>query len=184
MPPSVPAPCVSSPDGDARAGDTEPPIGLSLDVVHEGGEWGSFADAAAIVTAAGAALSQELGIRGGLACVALSSDAHVAKLNADYRGKPQPTNVLSFPASREPLEAAARATLLGDVVLASETVAHEAANMGLPKEHHLQHLVVHGLLHLLGFNHETDEEARAMEAVEARTLARLGLENPYADEPA
>ena len=69
---------------------------------------------------------------------------------------------------------------LGDVVLASETILMEAAEQGIPSEHHFQHLVVHGLLHLVGFDHETDAEAAAMEQLETRILADLGIPNPYA----
>ncbi len=117
--------------------------------------------------------------RGSEACVALSSDAEVARLNATYRGKQAATNVLSFPAGPAPA-GGGDVRLLGDLVLAAETVTREAAELGLPLEHHLQHLVVHGLLHLLGYDHEMDEEAETMEALEVRILARLGIDDPYA----
>ncbi|MGI9403425.1 MAG: rRNA maturation RNase YbeY [Hyphomicrobium sp.] len=109
------------------------------------------------------------------ACVALSCDEHVARLNKTYRGKRAPTNVLSFPASGLRPET----NFLGDIVLAGETLAREAEALGVPFNHHLQHLVVHGLLHLLGFDHESDKDAQVMEAIEAGILARLGIPNPY-----
>jgi probable rRNA maturation factor len=141
------------------------------------GGWGALSTIAEVATAAAAAVSAELGVTRSEACIALSSDAQVAQLNATYRGKPQPTNVLSFPAKAPAI--AGQARILGDVVLAAETVSREAAALGLPLTSHLQHLVVHGLLHLLGYDHEQDEEAHAMEALEIRILARLGVANPY-----
>ena len=89
----------------------------------------------------------------------------------------QATNVLSFPAA-----CPARAETLGDIVLALETVEREAAEQGIPFAHHLQHLVVHGLLHLLGLDHETEAQAREMEAVEVEVLAGLDVADPYKDE--
>ena len=110
-------------------------------------------------------------------CVHLADDAHIRTLNARWRGLDKPTNVLSFPAA-EPAQLA-QARLLGDIVLAYETVAREAADEGKPLADHYRHLVVHGFLHLLGFDHETDVEAQAMEAMETRILARLGVADPY-----
>jgi probable rRNA maturation factor len=186
MPRALPVTSPSGPDGDDghAAADPEPRIGLAIDIVHEDGDWDALPDVAATVRAASAAVAGELALADSEACIALSSDAEVASLNSAYRGKPAPTNVLSFPAGyvagpQPPLR------LLGDVILAAETVAREAADLKLPLEHHLQHLVVHGLLHLLGYDHETDEDAQVMEALEVRILARLGIANPYAgaEEP-
>jgi probable rRNA maturation factor len=187
MPSVDPARSVQSPDGgDApAAADAEPPIGLVVDVVHEAGDWDPLDAAAASVRAAADALAAELGIAASEACLALSSDAAVEALNATYRGKQGPTNVLSFPAGPA-IEAGAGtqteqpARFLGDLVLASETVAREARDLGLAFEHHLQHLVVHGLLHLLGYDHQTDADAEVMEALEVRVLARIGVADPYA----
>jgi probable rRNA maturation factor len=93
------------------------------------------------------------------------------ELNRDFRGKDKPTNVLSFP---DPAPGA-----LGDVALAFETCSAEARAQGKPLDAHLAHLVVHGTLHLLGWDHETVSEALAMEARERRTLRRLRLADPY-----
>ena len=104
--------------------------------------------------------------------VVLATDAAVRKLNKAYRGKDKPTNVLSFPAG-DP-------SLLGDVVLAYGTVAREAKAENKPFQNHVSHLVVHGVLHLLGYDHEKASEAEIMEARETKILAGLGIPDPYA----
>lgn len=113
--------------------------------------------------------------------VVLHDDAAVQALNRDYRKKDAPTNVLSFAALEgdlppipegEPLP-------LGDIILALETCEREAAEAGKPLEHHVFHLVVHGLLHLLGFDHEEQDEAEEMESVEVAVLASAGIPDPY-----
>ena len=166
--------------GDVHGGSDEPPLSLDIDVVHDGGDWEMVAGAEALVRAAAAALAGELGLGRTEVCVALSDDAQVAELNGSYRGKPAPTNVLSFPAGPSVLVGDDDPHFLGDVVLALETLQREAAELGLPLEHHMQHLVVHGLLHLLGYDHGTDQEAQAMESLEVRILQRLGIADPYA----
>ncbi len=114
--------------------------------------------------------------------VLLTTDARVRELNARYRGRDRATDVLSFPALT-PAELAAatvdRPCLLGDIVLAFETVRREAIREGKPLDAHLAHLLVHGLLHLLGHDHRREEEARVMEETERRVLAALGLPDPY-----
>lgn len=117
--------------------------------------------------------------------VRLTDDAEVRTLNAQYRGKDKPTNVLSFPmVQRDLLEALSNGDdgeeLLGDIVLAAETVAREAAEKGVGIAEHAIHLIVHGTLHLLGYDHETDDEAERMEALEREVLEGLGLPDPYA----
>jgi probable rRNA maturation factor len=110
--------------------------------------------------------------------IALADDATVRVLNRDFRRKDRPTNVLSFPAD-------ARATLpgepcfLGDIVLARQTVTREARQQGKRLAHHLTHLVVHGVLHLLDYDHQTAADAQRMESLEIRILAQLGVPNPY-----
>jgi len=108
--------------------------------------------------------------------VTLADDAAVHALNRRWRGRDAPTNVLSFASGERPL--------LGDVVLAYETVAREAAEQGKSLADHLAHLVTHGVLHLLGFDHEVEHEAEAMEALERRVLAGIGIADPYRDEDA
>ncbi len=121
------------------------------------------------------------------ATVCLSDDAEVSQLNAQFRGKPQPTNVLSFPADvvfgQTPAEgdASLPPQQLGDVILAAETVATEASDSNIEMRHHLQHLVAHGLLHLLGYDHQTNGEAKDMESLETAILQSLGIADPYAD---
>ena len=113
--------------------------------------------------------------------VKLTSDAEVRALNAAWRGKDKATNVLSFPmAAEDELDSA---QLLGDIVLAYGVCAAEAADKGVGIETHAAHLVVHGTLHLLGYDHETsDEEAEEMEDVERRALAAIGIADPYLSE--
>lgn len=112
--------------------------------------------------------------------VVLSDDEHIRELNKHHRGMDKPTNVLSFPAARMKTPAGAP-RILGDVVLAYETVAREAAEESKPIENHLTHLVVHGVLHLLGYDHEDDDEAEMMETRERQILAKLGVPDPYAE---
>jgi probable rRNA maturation factor len=109
--------------------------------------------------------------------IVLGDDAMIQDLNRRWRGCDQPTNVLSF-ASGEPLREG-RPLLLGDVVLAYGTIAREAAAQGKALADHFVHLVAHGVLHLLGYDHETPAEARAMEALERRVLAGIGVGDPY-----
>ena len=102
-------------------------------------------------------------------------------LNRHYRGKDYATNVLSFPAERPPgLPKHARFPLLGDLVICAPVVAREAAEQGKPVAAHYAHLTVHGVLHLLGWDHEHDKDAEAMEQLEREVLAELGLPDPYA----
>jgi probable rRNA maturation factor len=102
-------------------------------------------------------------------------DARMKELNRQFRGQDKPTNVLSFPGP-EPLETA---QCLGDIAVAYDTVAREAVEQGKTLEQHCRHMIVHGFLHLLGYNHEDDEEAELMEAMEIRILERLGVDDPY-----
>ncbi len=124
--------------------------------------------------------------------VRLTGDAEVHALNRDWRGKDRPTNVLSFPQLEDDALAALLAgtrppgppgvlpeILLGDIVLAHETCAREAADKGIPLADHAAHLIVHGLLHLLGHDHQDDASAAAMETLETKILAKMGLADPY-----
>lgn len=116
--------------------------------------------------------------------VKLTTDAEVQTLNASYRGKDKPTNVLSFPMVQTDLLQATANTddgevILGDIVLAAGVCASEAAEKGISVADHAAHLIVHGTFHLLGYDHMSDAEADDMEALETRALASIGLADPY-----
>jgi probable rRNA maturation factor len=113
-------------------------------------------------------------------CILFTDDDEIRKLNVEFRDKDKPTNVLSFPSGETPLPDGAP-VMLGDIVLASGVVFREAEEQGKPLANHVLHLIVHGMLHLLGYDHEQDDEAEIMEALEIEALARLGLPNPYAE---
>lgn len=166
-----------------------------LDVVASvaGGAWAD-ADWAALAEAACRAALAETP-HGGLVdasfccevSIRLTDDEEVRTLNAQYRGKDKPTNVLSFPmVQADLLESLSNSddgeVLLGDIVLADGVVAREAAERGISIADHTTHLIIHGLLHLVGYDHIEDDEADAMEEMERRALASLGIANPYAGE--
>ena len=115
--------------------------------------------------------------------VCLTSDEHVRALNAKWRGKDKPTNVLSFPMAEayefQNENVAEKELLLGDIILAHDVCETEAEEKGVLLEDHAAHLLVHGTLHLLGYDHLHDSDAAEMEAREVRALARLGIANPY-----
>ena len=115
--------------------------------------------------------------------VCLTSDEHVRALNAKWRGKDKPTNVLSFPMAEayelQNENVAEKELLLGDIILAHDVCETEAEEKGVLFEDHAAHLLVHGTLHLLGYDHLHDSDAAEMEAREVRALARLGIANPY-----
>jgi probable rRNA maturation factor len=152
-----------------------------IDIVREAGAWDALpaaeetAERAALAALAAASTPLRDGI--GL-CILLTDDAAVRELNSQWRGKDKPTNVLSFPAAAP--GDLARAPVLGDVAVALETLMREAEEEGKPASGHLAHLVVHGVLHLLGHDHETPADAEAMEALEVTILAGLGIPDPYA----
>ncbi len=164
-----------------------------LDVALEAeGEWDSStgwselarsAAAAAIAESAFPQLSSS--VRPVEVSVRLTSDDEVRALNAEWRGKDKPTNVLSFPMAEEVDLAEAGnpgpELMLGDIILASGVCAAEAAEKAIPIEQHAAHLMVHGTLHLLGYDHMDEESAADMEAREVRALARLGIADPYGD---
>lgn len=158
---------------------------LCIDVVTESPGWtGSLAAAESLARQAAQAVWRRLedGTMEAELSIVLGDDALVRDLNGRYRNQDRPTNVLSFPAEDETLPGTPR--LLGDVVLSHETIAREACAQDKAPADHLQHLCVHGVLHLLGYDHQNDADAAAMEALEIAILASLGVANPYADTPA
>ncbi|UNF38980.1 rRNA maturation RNase YbeY [Bartonella krasnovii] len=109
-----------------------------------------------------------------------TDDEHMAQINAQWRGKNKSTNVLSFPAF--PIKAGdPPGPMLGDIIIARETVVLEAEKQGKTFQDHLTHMIVHGILHLLGYDHETDDEAHQMEMLEREILQKLSIRDPYAE---
>jgi probable rRNA maturation factor len=148
----------------------------TIEVEVEADDWALWlGDPGALARGAGEAALAAAERAGGVV-VLLTDDDEVADLNTRFRGKDGPTNVLSFPA---PANLQAH---LGDIALASGVCAREAKAQGKSLAHHLQHLVAHGVLHLVGYDHETQSEAEAMEALERRIMHGLGAPDPYAGD--
>jgi probable rRNA maturation factor len=145
-----------------------------IDVEIEAPAWREALVDAEVLTVRAAEAALDVVSRQGDVAVLLTDDEAVRDLNARFRGKDEPTNVLSFPAADNPQG------MLGDVALAFETCAREAAEQGKTLAAHLQHLVAHGVLHLVGYEHDVDADAEIMEALERRILAALGVADPYA----
>lgn len=143
---------------------------LEVDVLANHPLWQGREEALSRALAAAAAAEN----RGGEVSLLLGDDAAIAELNRQWRGKDGPTNVLSFP------PAGPAPGFLGDIALAAETIAAEAEFQGKAFESHAAHLVVHGFLHLLGYDHENPSDAEAMEGRERAILTSLGIADPYA----
>jgi probable rRNA maturation factor len=162
--------------------DPEPDSPRDIIVTAEGWRAAPFdGDAAEVISAkAIEATAAELNLNAdtGLALL-LTDNATLRQLNRDHRRKDQPTNVLSFPTF--PSDEVPTAGHLGDIAVALETVIQESLDACKPPLHHLAHMVVHGVVHLAGYDHITDAEAEEMEAIEVRALARLDIANPYQD---
>jgi probable rRNA maturation factor len=156
------------------------PAPLQIEISRNSDGWPEALDARA-EEALRAALDQSKAKIAGPAEVSLvlTSDSEQRVLNRDWRGIDKSTNVLSFP-QIEPFGPVSG--LLGDIILARETVAREAEEQGIAFTDHFTHLVVHGFLHLLGYDHMDDDEALAMEGLETQILASLGVADPYADD--
>jgi probable rRNA maturation factor len=162
-----------------------------LDIVIEDARWEALGLAALAQPAVLAACTEVgLEVEGFSLCLMGCDDARIAVLNGDFRGKAAATNVLSWPSEERGAELGCVPDLpaageiddpepLGDIAIAYDTCAAEAAAAGKPMRDHVQHLVVHGFLHLLGYDHIDDADATVMEATEVRILARLGLSDPY-----
>jgi probable rRNA maturation factor len=176
----------SSPDAPRkRAGKKTIRQGaVSIDVLIRSPKWKAEPRAAAIVRKAIRRAAIAASTPRAELAILLTDDSAIHALNRDWRGQDKPTNVLSFPAVQPRGRKTAHAGLLGDIVMAYETVAREARLERKPIKHHLTHLAVHGFLHLTGYDHETDRDAKRMEAFEVEILAGLGVPDPYATRPA
>ena len=152
-----------------------------IDILIEAEAWAALADLESLTQDCVAASVKGSGARLAPGCelsVTFCDDKTIAELNARWRSKAGPTNVLSFPT---PGQLSAR-PLLGDIVIAYETVAREATEQDKKLRDHTAHMVIHGFLHLIGYDHETPAEAEAMEALERGIATAMGLADPYADD--
>lgn len=157
-----------------------------IDVILEGGDWNEKALTGWAERASDATL-QHLGLNPWAYEIVLLAcdDARITELNGDFRDKPQATNVLSWPSEERAADtpggtpAAPEDEELGDMALAYETCAREAKDQNKPFETHVTHLLVHGTLHLLGYDHISDEDAALMEGLEVEILGKLGIPDPY-----
>ena len=164
---------------------TDPKRGIDIDLAVPCASWRRALPAVAALARAAASAALEQSGKGWVRkpisraelSLVLADDATVRELNARWRGKDAPTNVLAFASDEAPQPG--RRVLLGDVVLAFETVAAEAKAQGKSLADHLRHLVIHGVLHLLGYDHIEAAPAKRMEALETRILASLGVADPY-----
>jgi probable rRNA maturation factor len=160
---------------------------LAVETLRQSTLWDASSVRDAMLTRVAAAAFAAAGPRHPRPCavtLVLADDATVRALNRQWRGKDAPTNVLSFPAGIDAEHWSApecEPRPLGDVVLAFETIAREASAAGIALTDHAAHLVVHGVLHLLGFEHEDETEAEEMESIERRVLAQFGVADPYAE---
>jgi probable rRNA maturation factor len=161
-------------------------VAVAVDAIVEAGAWAAptgdrdrFEQLARSAVATAIALAQPSLAAGAEVSIVFADDAHIRALNRRFRHKDAPTNVLSFPAG--PPLAGRYGPLLGDVVLAFETVAAEATEKGVPFDAYVSHMIVHGFLHLLGYDHETEQEAVAMEGLETAIMKDLGIADPYAE---
>ena len=172
--------------GRNRNSGPMPPLALPIsDVLVVADCWQAEPDAEAVVQRAIAAAAETVDADVGDAelAVMLTDDAGIRTLNSNWRGIDKPTNVLSFPALQPtgPSGPDDAPRMLGDIAIAYQTTRKEADDEQKPFDHHLSHLAVHGFLHLIGYDHEKDDDAEAMEALEQRILAQLGIPDPYAD---
>jgi probable rRNA maturation factor len=173
------ASAASNPSTGSAPADSRNDADYTLEVDIRADGWADFVPSALIDRAAAAVAAHVAGMRGEIGFI-LADDAFIQALNRDHRGQDKPTNVLSFPIGpfgpddRGPV-------LLGDIVLALETVKAEAAAQDKTVPDHAGHLIVHGLLHLLGHDHQDDGPAAAMEALERTILREIGIADPYAE---
>jgi probable rRNA maturation factor len=157
---------------------------MNIDISMEVDSWNSIPNLVELSETALRAAAQQSGLlllHEAEVSLVFTDNATFQELNRGWRDQDKPTNVLSFPAV-EP-EKVATSLLLGDIILAYETVKAESFDRQISMPNHIQHLVVHGFLHLLGFDHQTDAEAEKMEGLEVMILGQLGVANPYSNEP-
>ena len=152
---------------------------LTIDVVIDSDLWKKQPDAEATIRRAMTEAARACATAPGDVAVVLTGDDAIQALNKRWRGQDKPTNVLSFAALDGARPKPGMPWLLGDVVLTSGVIAREAKAQRKSVQHHLSHLAVHGVLHLLGYDHEQDRDAEAMEALEIAALAGMGIANPY-----
>jgi probable rRNA maturation factor len=150
----------------------------TIEIVTQSRLWNTRRNSTAVLRRSIRASASALALKGGEVAVVLADDMALRGLNRVWRQQDRPTNVLSFPANAGPITCP-RQALLGDIVIAYETTEREARAQGKPFAHHLAHLAIHGFLHLLGYDHQTEREAQVMEGLEVSILARLDIPNPY-----
>jgi probable rRNA maturation factor len=176
---TTPTASVAVLDDDASSDDPDPNSLLTLVMQCEA--WVSLGDLERIVNRILNALNAHVPAAAGReVAVVLADDAELCALNERFRGQDKPTNVLSFPPAEDPFRyGAAQPAPLGDIVIAYETVMREAGEENKPSLHHFTHMIVHGLLHLAGFDHENSASADEMEALEREILASMNIPDPY-----
>jgi probable rRNA maturation factor len=179
------------PTAKERPRSHRPQVAPEIDIMVDSPLWKAQRGVKAVLQRAISEAAAMAATSGGELAIVLTDDSAIRALNRDWRGQDRPTNVLSFPAhvpsgslprKRERVRVRAgkaRVRLLGDIVIAYETMAREALAEQRPFRHHLAHLAVHGFLHLVGHDHVASAEADAMEALEIAVLARLKVPNPY-----
>ena len=172
--------------GRQRSSGTMPLLALPItEVLVVADSWQTEPDAEAVIHRAIAVAAEiaDADIGEAELAVMLTDDAGIRTLNNNWRGIDKPTNVLSFPALQPtgPGGPDDAPRMLGDIAIAYDTTRREADEEQKPFDHHLSHLAVHGFLHLIGYDHEKDDDAEAMEALEREILAQLGISDPYAD---
>ena len=186
MPTSAAESALEASSGPKRDSGPMPPFALPITEVLVVAEcWHTEPGAEAVIHRAIAAAAEmvDAGIGEAELAVMLTDDAGIRTLNSNWRGIDKPTNVLSFPAlpPTGPAGPEDAPRMLGDIAIAYETTRKEADDEQKPFDHHLSHLAVHGFLHLIGYDHETDGDAETMETLEQEILAQLGIPDPYAD---
>jgi len=154
-----------------------------IEIVVRSARWRRRPSAKTVVKKAISAAAKAASTPGAGLAIVLADDSTIRALNRQWRGKNAPTNVLSFPAAALPSAGRGKrrtaSPYIGDIVIAYQTTAREAAAEGKRFNHHLAHLAVHGFLHLLGYDHDNDRDADKMERLERRILARMSIADPY-----